>query len=102
MNTFVNYTGYCAYEMVFLKQPPSFLDFELDPIYDGLSLPAKEYLKLMENRFNLMKKIILDQKVKDQLAQYYREKRKYPNYNISRGEKRVHSNNTRNRVHCTN
>ena len=36
----------------------------------------------MENRFNLMKKIILDQKVKDQLAQYYREKRKYPNYNI--------------------
>ena len=28
-----------------------------------------------------MKKIILDQKVKDQLAQYYREKRKYPNYN---------------------
>ena len=81
MNTFVNYTGYCAYEMIFLKQPPSLLDFELDPIYDGLSLPAKEYLKLMENRFNLMKKIILDQKVKDQLAQYYREKRKYPNYN---------------------
>ena len=76
INTFVNYTGYCAYEMVFLKQPPSLLDFELDPIYDGLSLPAKEYLKLMENRFNLMKKIILDQKVKDQLAQYYREKKK--------------------------
>ena len=70
---FVNYTGYCAYEMVFLKQPPSLLDFELDPIYDGLSLPATEYLKLMENRFNLMKKIILDQKVKDQLAQYYRK-----------------------------
>ena len=35
----------------------------------------------MENRFNPMKKIITDQKVKDQLAQYYREKRKYPNYN---------------------
>ena len=35
----------------------------------------------MENRVNLMKKIILDQRVKDQLAQYYREKRKYPNYN---------------------
>ena len=67
--------------MVFLKQPPSLLDFELDPIYDGLLLPAKEYLKLMENTFNLMKKIIIDQKVKDQLAQYYREKRKYPNYN---------------------
>ena len=46
--------------MVFLKQPPSLLDFELDPIYDGLLLPAEEYLKLMENRFNLMKKIILD------------------------------------------
>ena len=35
----------------------------------------------MENRFNLMKKIVLDQKVKDQLAQYYREKTKCPNYN---------------------
>ena len=62
MNTFVNYTGYCAYEMVFLKQPPSLLDFKLDPICDGLSLPAKEYLKLMENRFNLIKKIIIGQK----------------------------------------
>ena len=81
MNTFVNFTGYCVHEMVFLKQPPSLLEFELDPIYDSLSLPAKEYLKLMENSFNLMKKIILDQNVKDQLAQYYREKRKYPNYN---------------------
>ena len=57
--------------MVFLKQPPSLLDFELGPIYDGLLLPAKEYLKLMENRFNLMKKITTDQKVKDQLTQYF-------------------------------
>ena len=62
MNTFVSYTGYCAYKMVFVKQPPSLLDFEMDPIYDAL--PAKEYLKVMENRFNLMKKIIIDQKVK--------------------------------------
>ena len=52
MNTFVNYTGYCAYEMVFLRQPPSLLHFELNPIYDGLSLPAIEYLKLMENEEN--------------------------------------------------
>ena len=32
----------------------------------------------MENRFNLMKNIILDQKVKDQLAQYYRERENIP------------------------
>ena len=75
MNTFVNYTDYYAYEMVFLKQPPSLLVFGMDPIYDGLSLPAKEYLKLMENRFHLMKKIIIDQKVKDQLAQYIIERK---------------------------
>ena len=60
MNTFVNCTRYCAHEMIFLTQPPSLLDFEMDPIYYGLSLPAKEYLNLMENRFNLMKKIIID------------------------------------------
>ena len=80
MNTFVNHTGFSAYELVFLKDSPNLMDWEFSPMYDGLNLLAKQYLQLMEERFNLMKKIVIDQTIREQNIQYYRDKRKHPHY----------------------
>ena len=79
---FVNHRGFSAYELVFLKDPPNLLDWEFPPMYEGLSLPAKQYLQLMEGRFNLIKKIVIDQKIREQNMQYYRDKRMHPQYQI--------------------
>ena len=80
MNTFVNHTGFPAYELVLLKDLPNLMDWEFSPMYEGLNLPAKQYLQLMEDRYNLMKKIVIDQKIREQYLQYYRDKRKNPHY----------------------
>ena len=49
-------------------------------MYEGLSLQAKQNLQLMEERFNLMKKIVIDQMIREQNMQYYRDGRMHPQY----------------------
>ena len=79
MNTFVSPTTvYSPFEVVFLGKPPDITEFNFDPNTDGLSLEATEYMKLMKDRFHLMRKIVLDRKIRDQETRYIKELRKNP------------------------
>ena len=64
----------------FLRKPPDITEFDFDPNTDGLSLEATEYMKWMADRFHLMRKIVLDRKIRDQETRYIKELRKNPDY----------------------
>ena len=81
MNTFVSpRTGYSPFEVYFLRKPPDITEFDFDPNTDGLSLEATEYMKLMTDRFHLIRKIVLDRKIRDQETRYIKELRKNSDY----------------------
>ena len=81
MNTFVSVvTGYTPYEMVFLRPPPDITTFDIHPEVEGITLPVKDYMALMEERLKLMTKMVKDEKKRQQELQVQQEKRRHPKY----------------------
>ena len=81
MNTFVSpLTGYSPYELVFLKPPPLLTELALDPEDVQKSVTVPEYMDLMRNRYQVMRKMAVERKVRQQEFQSFKEVRKHPNY----------------------
>ena len=71
-------TGYSPYEMVFLRKPPSLLDFEIDPDRKGISVTVIQYMNTLKDKLDDLKKMVLERKIEELKTQYIREMRKHP------------------------
>ena len=69
LNTYVfPSTGYLAFELVYLHKPTDLTQILYSPL-QHLSRSLDDYMKIMKNRFNVMKKVVLDKKHHDQSVQ---------------------------------
>ena len=71
-------TGYSPYEMVFLRKPPSLLDFEIDPDRKGISVTVIQYMNTLKDKLEGLKKMVLERKIEELKTQWIREMRKHP------------------------
>ena len=79
MNTQTNAkTGFSPYEMVFLRKPPNLNNFNFDPDKTGIQVDAKTYMNELREKFENVKKVILEKKAIDKQTQWIRDMRKYP------------------------
>ena len=80
MNTFVSpNTGFSPYEMVFLHKPPDITRLEFDPtVVTGQDHSTKQYLQIMQDRYNVIRKLATARRIKLQEMQLHKERRKNP------------------------
>ena len=71
-------TGFSPYEMVFLRKPPSLLDFEFDPDKHGIKIGVNTYMDIFHQRLKDMKKLVLERKIKEMRTQWIRDIRGNP------------------------
>ena len=77
-NTFVStVTGYSPFELVYLHKPVDIVDIAFDP-FQGRTREVGEYIETMKKRFNIMKRVIEEKKIREQNTQKEREMRRYP------------------------
>ena len=82
MNTFVSpRTGYSPYEMVFLHPPPDVTQLDYDPTkIKGKDTSVVEYMDIMKQRYNVIKRLAIKRRLTLQETEYYREQRQHPNH----------------------
>ena len=81
MNTFVSTaTGVSPYKLLFLQDPPDPVGFDYNPNTSGLSLPAQQYISVMKSRLDLVRQMVKDRYVQDQLKNLIRDEREHPNH----------------------
>ena len=79
MNTQISaVTGYSPHEMVFLRKPPNLLEFEINPNEKDIQVGTAEYMKLMKNRLNSLKDLVIARKTQEAMTQWIKDIRKYP------------------------
>jgi len=76
-NTFVTPTvKYSPYQLVYLHDPPLLTDTKFDPFSYG-QRTTEEYMKELKSRFQVIKEITIDQKLRDQRDQKAKQNRYY-------------------------
>ena len=68
-NTFVSTsTGISPYKLVFVQDPADLTDIHFE-VNKGMTLPAQEYLAQLQERFKVLRDIVVDKKLKAQQTQ---------------------------------
>ena len=74
LNTYVSpSTGYSAFKLVYLHKPTDLTQIDCSPL-QHLSRSLDEYIKIMKQRFDVMKKVVLDERTQHQSIQQIRKK----------------------------
>ena len=77
-NTYVTpSTGYSAYELVYLHTLANLTQIAYSPL-QHMSRSLDDYMKILKNRFDAMKKVVLDKKTHDKPVQQIRQNRIVP------------------------
>ena len=78
LNTYVSpSTGYSAYGLVYIHKPADLTQIEYSPL-QHLSRSVDDYMQIMKKRFDVMKKVVPDEKMHDQSVQQIRQNRTFP------------------------
>ena len=78
LNTYVSpSTGYSAYELVYLHKPAALTQINYNPL-QHLSRSLDDYMKIMKKRFDVMKKVVLDKRTREQSVEQIRQNRTFP------------------------
>ena len=71
------YIGYLAFELLYLHKPADLTHIQYSPL-QHLSKFLGHFMKIMKKRFDVLRKIFLDEKAHDQFVQKIRQIRTFP------------------------
>ena len=78
LNTYVSASnGHSAFELVYSHKPADLTQIDYNPL-QHLSRSLDEYITIMKNRFDVMKKVVLDKKTHYQSVQQIRQNMTFP------------------------
>jgi len=81
-NTYVSpTTGFSAFELLYLHKPADLTNLTFD-MFQGSSRAAEEYIDLLKQRFEVLKKVVVDKRTGDQEKQLIRQARANPDPQI--------------------